>query len=56
MEAQYRTREEMKSMLVKALEQERDTLRQEGTELGKKEGIEQGKLEAQRQTILRLLQ
>lgn len=51
-------------MLVKALELERDTLRQEGYDLGKKEGIdlgekqgiEKGKLEAQRQTLLRLLQ
>ena len=51
MEAQYRTREEMKSMLIKALEQERDSLRQEGYELGEKKG----KLEAQRQTILRLV-
>ena len=64
MEAQYRTREEMKSMLIKALEQERDTLRREGYDLGKKDGIdlgeqkgiEKGKLEAQRQTILRLVQ
>jgi hypothetical protein len=50
--AQYRTREEMKSMLIKALEQARDTLRQAGYDLGKKEG----KLEAQRQTLLHLLQ
>ena len=68
MEAQYRTREEMKSMLIKALEQERNTLRREGYDLGKKDGInlgeqkgiekgiEKGKLEAQRQTILRLVQ
>lgn len=52
MEAHYRTREEMKSMLIKALEQERDTLRQEGYDLGK----EEGKLEAQRQTLRHLLQ
>ena len=51
-------------MLLKALEQERDTLRQEGYDLGKKDGIdlgeqkgiEKGKLEAQRQTILRLVE
>ena len=55
-------------MLIKALEQERDTLRREGYDLGKKDGIdlgeqkgiekgiEKGKLEAQRQTILRLVQ
>ena len=43
-------------MLVKALERERDTLRQEGYDLGEKQGIEKGKLEAQRQTILRLVQ
>lgn len=51
-------------MLIKALEQERDTLRQEGYDLGKKDGIdlgeqqgiEKGKLEAQRQTILRLVE
>lgn len=51
MEAHYRTREEMKSMLVKALEQERDTLRQEGYDLGKKDGVI-----AQRQTLLRFLE
>lgn len=68
MEAHYRTREEMKSMLIKALEQERDTLRQEGYDLGKKEGIDlgkkegidlgkkEGKLEAQRQILRHLLQ
>lgn len=39
-------------MLLKALEQERDALRQEGYDLGEKKG----KLEAQRQTLLRLLQ
>ena len=43
-------------MLIKALERERDTLRQEGYDLGEKKGFEKGKLEAQRQTILRLLQ
>lgn len=47
-------------MLVKALEQERDALRQEGYNLGEKKGIEQGfeqgKLAAQRQTLLRLLE
>ena len=59
MEAQYRTREEMKSMLIKALEQERDTLRQEGYAIGEKDGIEKGiekGMVAQRQTVLRLLQ
>ena len=39
-------------MLLKALAQERDALRQEGYDLGEKKG----KLEAQRQTILRLVQ
>ena len=53
-EAQYRTREEMKSMLIKALEQERDTLRQEGYDRGEQDGIEKG-VTAQRQTILRLV-
>jgi flagellar biosynthesis/type III secretory pathway protein FliH len=51
-------------MLIKALEQERNTLRQEGYDLGEKDGIEQGleqgleqgKLVAQRQTLLRLVQ
>ena len=43
-------------MLIKALEQERNTLRQEGYDLGKQDGIEKGKLEAQRQTILRLVE
>lgn len=59
MEAQYRTREEMKSMLIKALEKERDTLRQEGYDLGQQKGIEKGiekGIIAQRQTLLRLLQ
>ena len=43
-------------MLFKALEQERDTLSQEGYDLGEQKGIEKGKLEAQRQTILRLVE
>ena len=47
-------------MLIKALEQERDTLRREGYDLdeqkGIEKGIEKGKLEAQRQTLLRLVQ
>jgi hypothetical protein len=54
MEAHYRTREEMKSMLVKALEQERANLRQEGYDIGEQKGIEKG-IVAQRQTLLRLL-
>ena len=46
-------------MLLKALEKERDTLRQEGYDLGQQKGIEKGiekGIIAQRQTLLRLLQ
>lgn len=42
-------------MLIKALEQERDTLRQEGYDRGEQDGIEKG-ITAQRQTILRLVE
>ncbi|MEZ4860832.1 MAG: hypothetical protein R3C14_05970 [Caldilineaceae bacterium] len=38
-EEQDLTREEVKSMLVKALEREREIVRQEGIDIGKKEGI-----------------
>ena len=58
MEVHYRTREEMKSRLIKALEQERDALRQEGYDRGQQAGIEQGieqGILVQRQTLLRLL-
>ena len=44
-EEQYLTREEVKSMLVKALEREREAFRQEGIDIGKKEGIDIGKKE-----------
>jgi hypothetical protein len=44
-EEQDLTREEVKSMLVKALERERETIRQEGIDIGKKEGIDIGKKE-----------
>jgi hypothetical protein len=44
-EDQDLTREEVKSMLVKALERERETIRQEGIDIGKKEGIDIGKKE-----------
>lgn len=44
-EEQYLTREEVKSMLVRALERERETIRQEGIDIGKKEGIDIGKKE-----------
>jgi len=56
-EEQYLTREEVKSMLIKALERERELIRQESFDSGKKEGIEQGieqGIAAQRQTLLRL--
>ena len=54
-------------MLIKALEQERNTLRQEGYDLGKQDGIDLGEqqgiekgiekgIEAQRQTLLRLVE
>lgn len=39
-EEQHLTREEVKSMLVKALEREREIIRQEGFDEGKKEAIE----------------
>ncbi|MCX6045826.1 MAG: Rpn family recombination-promoting nuclease/putative transposase [Chloroflexi bacterium] len=42
-EEQYLTREEVKSMLVRALEREREIVRQEGIDIGKKEGIDIGK-------------
>ena len=45
-------------MLIKAVEQERDTLRQEGYDRGQQDGIEQGieqGVTAQRQTLLRLV-
>lgn len=41
-EETYVSREEVKSMLVKALERERELIRQEGIEIGKAEGIEEG--------------
>ncbi|MCE7988947.1 MAG: hypothetical protein DYG89_47945, partial [Caldilinea sp. CFX5] len=40
-EEQDLTREEVKSMLIKALERERETVRQEGFDSGKKEGIQE---------------
>jgi len=40
-EEQDLSREEVKSMLIKALERERDALRQEGIDIGRKEGIEE---------------
>ena len=44
-EEQYLTREEVKSMLVKALEREREMIfdsgKKEGIDIGKKEGIEE---------------
>lgn len=36
-EQEYRTKEEVTSMLVKALERERETIRQQGIETGKEE-------------------
>ena len=44
-EEQDLTREEVKSMLVKALEREREIIRQEGFDEGKKEGFDDGKKE-----------
>ncbi len=44
-EEQDLTREEVKSMLIKALERERETIRQEGFDSGKKEGFDSGKKE-----------
>jgi len=48
-EETYLSREEVKSMLVKALEREREAIReeakQEGKKEGKKEGLEEGKKE-----------
>ena len=44
-EAQDLSREEVKSMLINALEREREVIRQEGIDIGKKEGIDIGKKE-----------
>jgi len=48
----YRTKEEVRTMLVTTLEQERKKIYQAGRE----EGREEGRVETQRQTILQLLQ
>ena len=50
-EEQDLSREEVKSMLVKALERERETIRQESFDSGKKEGIKEGIEERNRQIV-----
>ena len=52
----YRTKEEVRTMLVATLEQERKKIYQQGKDAGVTEGEAKGRLETQRQTIGQLLQ
>ena len=52
----YRTKEEVRTMLVATLEQERKKIYQEGKDAGVTEGEVKGRMETQRQTIGQLLQ
>jgi len=52
----YRTKEEVRTMLVATLEQERKKIFQQGKAAGVVEGKAAGVVEGQRQTLLQLLQ